>query len=192
MSECELDSLIVSEYPAVLEEFRGKRWVLLWRGSRDGDEAKEFHSRCDGHANTVTFVQDVRGNVFGGFTPQEWESRFPGTREKGDDSLPTFIFTLKNPSGSPPKKFALRLEKQNEAICCCPNSGPVFGGCCISVAHKGNETTNSNTGGFGITLTRRRIPHGRTKLQAQGGRGLRAQELNGCPRESRIFKAIVR
>jgi hypothetical protein len=47
----------------------------LWRGSRDGFGSGDFHSRCDGHANTVTLIEtaasehDVGDFVFGGFTP---------------------------------------------------------------------------------------------------------------------------
>jgi hypothetical protein len=70
-----LDSLIVSEFPSLLEEFRKKSFNLLWRGSRDGFRAKEFHCRCDGHANTLTLIKDTEGNTFGDFTPVEWESR---------------------------------------------------------------------------------------------------------------------
>jgi hypothetical protein len=98
-----LDSLIVSEYPPLFEEFRMKRWTVLWRGSRDGFTAKEFHRRCDGHANTLTLILDTKGNAFGGFTPVEWESRvWKGDGRnclKGHDSLRSFLFTLRNPHG---------------------------------------------------------------------------------------------
>jgi hypothetical protein len=48
-----LDSLIVGEFPPLFEEFRPKRFNLSWRGIRDAFRAKEFHHRCDGHANTL-------------------------------------------------------------------------------------------------------------------------------------------
>jgi archaellum component FlaC len=63
------DSLIVPQFPPLFEEFRAKRFNLLWRGSRDGFTAQEFHRRCDGRANTLTLISDTDGNVFGGFTP---------------------------------------------------------------------------------------------------------------------------
>jgi hypothetical protein len=69
-----LESLIVGEYPPLFEEFRAKRFTLLWRGSRDGFTAGEFHRRCDGRANTLALITDTDGNVFGGFTPVEWDS----------------------------------------------------------------------------------------------------------------------
>jgi hypothetical protein len=107
------DSLIVSEYPPLFEEFRMKTWTMLWRGSRDGFTAKEFHRRCDGRANTLTLILDTDRNVFGGFTPVKWESSASG-KWKGADSLRSFLFTLRNPHGVPPRKFALKADKKDK------------------------------------------------------------------------------
>jgi hypothetical protein len=63
-SPARLESLIVGEYPPLFEEFRAKRFNLLWRGSRDGFGADEFHRRN----------RDAKGTVCGGVTPVEWES----------------------------------------------------------------------------------------------------------------------
>jgi hypothetical protein len=86
-----LDSLIVSDFPPLFEEFRAKRFNLLWRGSRDRFTAQEFHRRCDGRATTLTLISDTKGNIFGGFTPVKWESSAPGEEghRKGDDSPST-------------------------------------------------------------------------------------------------------
>jgi hypothetical protein len=129
-------SLIVSQFPALFAEFRGKRFTLLWRGSRDGFGARDFHGRCDGHANTLTFIEDTAGNIFGGFTPVEWESREYDQKAtkalgrsnclKADPSLTSFLFTLKNPHKFPPKKFALKAEDKDQAIYCVSSWGPSF------------------------------------------------------------------
>jgi hypothetical protein len=88
------DSLIVPEFPPLFKEFRSKCFNLLWRDSRDGFTAGQFHLRCDGQANTLTLISDTDGNVFGGFTPVKWELRkWNGKDEnesnsfKGDESL---------------------------------------------------------------------------------------------------------
>jgi hypothetical protein len=107
------DSLIISQYRPLFEEFRAKRFNLLWQGSRDGFIGQEFHLRCDGRANTLTLIADTDGNVFGGFSPVKWE--FSG-KWKGDDSLRSFLFTLKNPHGVPPRKFGLKAEKKQQAL----------------------------------------------------------------------------
>jgi hypothetical protein len=67
--------VIVSDFPEIFAEFRGKQFTLLWRGSRDGFGAFDFHSRCDGHANTLTVILDTNGSIFERFTMVEWESR---------------------------------------------------------------------------------------------------------------------
>jgi hypothetical protein len=58
-------------FPAPFAEFGGKRFTLLWRGSRDGFSARDFHSLCDGHAPTLTLIQDTEGNIF---VAVEWDS----------------------------------------------------------------------------------------------------------------------
>jgi hypothetical protein len=55
--------VIVPQCPPLFEEFRAKRFNLLWRGSRDGFGAKEFHHHCDGRANTLTLIVDTYGDV---------------------------------------------------------------------------------------------------------------------------------
>jgi hypothetical protein len=80
---------IVSDIASPFAEFREKQFVLLWRGSRDGFNATDFHSRCDGHANTLTLILDTDGNIFGGFTPVEWESA--SCKYKCDNSLRSFL-----------------------------------------------------------------------------------------------------
>jgi hypothetical protein len=107
-----LESLTTPQFPPLFDEFRAKRFNLLWRGSRDGFTAEEFHLRCDGRANTLTLIESSggwfrQGYVFGGFTPVKRESRVWNGEEgeedntrKGDNSLRSFLFTLRNPTAS--------------------------------------------------------------------------------------------
>jgi hypothetical protein len=62
-------------FPAIFQKFKKRSFTLLWRGSRDGFKAKQFHHRCDGNPNTLTVILDTNGKIFGGFTPVEWDSR---------------------------------------------------------------------------------------------------------------------
>jgi hypothetical protein len=133
----------------LFEDFKKKQFTLLWRGSRDGFGASDFHNRCDRHPNTLTVILDTDGNIFGGFTPVEWES---GWKEKGDPSLKSFIFTLKNPHNVPARRFALKAEKTDQAIRCYSSHGPYFlGG--IAVSDNCNANTDSFTKFFGNTYT---------------------------------------
>jgi hypothetical protein len=69
------ENSIVPNLLKLFEEFKKKQFILLWRGSRHGFSAFDFHSRCDGHQNPLTMILTTKGNIFGEFTPVEWESR---------------------------------------------------------------------------------------------------------------------
>jgi hypothetical protein len=126
-----LDSRILSDIPPLFDCFNRKQYKLLWRGSRDGFTPDDFHHKCDGHSNTLMLVLDTTGNIFGGFTPVKWESRSKigdgNNRFKGDESLMSFLFTLKNPHNLPARKFPLIEEEKEYAIFCNASGGPEFG-----------------------------------------------------------------
>jgi hypothetical protein len=49
-----------------------QKWSLLYRGSRDGFRASNFHSHCDNKPITLTIIKSTSGNIFGGFTSAHW------------------------------------------------------------------------------------------------------------------------
>jgi hypothetical protein len=87
---------------------------------------------------------DTNGNIFGGFTPVEWDC---SGKHKVDPSLKSFLFTLKNPHNIPARTFALRHRKLPEAIVCDCGAGPRFWD--IGVYADCNANTNSFTGSLG-------------------------------------------
>jgi hypothetical protein len=104
-------------------------------------------------------ILDTKGNIFGGFTPVEWKSRTLISRVhtsscyKSDDSLKSFLFTLKNPHHIPARRFALKAEMTQYAIFCESDCGPIFGGGCdIAIDDGCNTYTNSSTS-FGWSYT---------------------------------------
>jgi hypothetical protein len=88
-------------------------------------------------------IADTDGNVFGGFTPVKWESS--NWKFKGDASLRSFLFTLRNPHGVPPRKFALKAEKKKYAICCHSDDCAIFGYDEIAVSDNCDANRNSFT-----------------------------------------------
>merc|ERR1712083_182676 len=74
---------------------------LLYRSTRDGNNAFTFQSKCDGIPNTVTLIQSQHNHVFGGFTRIPWTeqsenvnaSRFKDTSR---DQFDTFLFILRS------------------------------------------------------------------------------------------------
>jgi hypothetical protein len=146
----QLESRAFWDFPAIFAEFKEKQFTLLWRGSRDGFGVGDFHKRCDGHANTLTVILDTNGNIFGGFTPVKWESSIFG-KDKADPSQKSFLFTLKNPHDFPARRFELKAETKNKAICCDSTLGPGFGD--ITVQDNCNTNADSWTGRLGSTYT---------------------------------------
>ena len=62
---------------------------LLYRASRDGFEAQNFHKKCDGHINTLTLVKTVSQIRFGGFTENYWDDN-----SRNKDGKKGFVFSL--------------------------------------------------------------------------------------------------
>ena len=115
------------------------RFTLLYRGSRDGFRAEDFHSKCDGKGNTLTILK-ANGFVFGGFTSASWESCDTG-KNKSDSNA--FLFSLTNKDNKPCK---MKIQPFNYAIICHSKRGPAFGIVCIDdicIADNANTNTNS-------------------------------------------------
>ncbi|XP_068760882.1 uncharacterized protein [Montipora capricornis] len=98
-------------------------YVLIYRASRDGWAAANFHKCCDRKGPTV-IVGKNGNNIFGGYTEVQWESLSIGIYKKDPNS---FLFSLVNPSGLNFTKMSLIPEKMNHAIYCSSSHGPIFG-----------------------------------------------------------------
>jgi hypothetical protein len=117
-----IDSEIISAIPEIFSVFGEKRFQLLYRGSRDGFQASDFHRQCNGHPNTVTLILSTNGSIFGGYTPLSWSSR---DGYASDASQKSFLFTIKNPHN-----LTAQIFKQQEEACAIydySGYGPTFG-----------------------------------------------------------------
>jgi len=92
------------------------KYELLFRASRDGFAASNFHSKCDGKSYTVTFVETSIGRRFGGFTDQSWDQS--SSYKTGSNG---FIFSLDS------KEIYYNKNSSNN-IYCNSGYGPTFGG----------------------------------------------------------------
>lgn len=101
------------------------KWTLLYRESGDEFSGKEFHSKCDGHSNTLTIVKvandddDDETFIFGGYTTACWSS---DNCWKYDANA--FLFSLINKENRPCK---MNVTKCYKAIYCHAIHGPIFG-----------------------------------------------------------------
>jgi hypothetical protein len=93
-------------------------------------------------------ILDTKGNIFGGFTPVEWESRY---WRKADPTQKSFVFTLTNPHNILARRFASKEEKKQEAIWCDSKCGPRFYD--IDVSDDCDANANSSTSLGSITST---------------------------------------
>jgi hypothetical protein len=118
-------------------------WTLLYRATRNGFSSDVFHSKCDGHSNTLTILKAKESQfVFGGFTTVSWDSF------SGDNSDPNaFIFSLTNKDNTP-LKMKVDPDEHESAICCHSRYGPIFGGYDIIIYNNANTTMDgySNLG----------------------------------------------
>jgi hypothetical protein len=113
------------------------KWTLLYRGTRDGFGSDDFHSKCDGHCNTLTILKAKESSyIFGGFTTVSWD------RSSGCKSDPNaFIFSLTNKDRKP-VKIKVESNRHHRAIYCHSSCGSSFGGD-ICIANNANTTMDS-------------------------------------------------
>ena len=112
------------------------RFKFLYRASEHGFHANEFHSKCDGHTDTLTILK-ANGFIFGGFTSVTWES---SDKYKSDPNA--FLFSLTN-KDKKPCKMEINPNKQQYAILCSFCFGPIFGGQDIQICSNSNTNISS-------------------------------------------------
>ena len=109
----------------------------MYRGTRDGFEPHDFHSKCDGHSNTLTILK-ANGSefVFGGFTSVSLDSAIIW---KSDPNA--FLFSLTNKDNKP-LKMKIDPNRHKYAIYCYSVCGPTFGDD-IVIENNANTTMDS-------------------------------------------------
>ena len=116
-----MDSVLWSKLFRMSTKLSKNKWTLIYRGTRDGFGAEDFHRECDGVAKTVTIVKTTNGNIFGGYTDLPWSS--PTTYIVHIDNN-AFTFSLVNEKNQP---FISMPKNQEGSIKCNSDTGPIFG-----------------------------------------------------------------
>ena len=150
----------------------GKKWSLLYQGSRHGFRSADFHFRCDNKPNTLTIVKSTGGNIFGGFTTVEWKSNESWKCDKS-----AFIFSLVNKENK--TLLFEQASNNNDSIGLYVNFGPMFGaGNDILISDNSNMNTDSFSN-LGFTYTHPEYTIGSEKAQAilAGSRNFQVQEI---------------
>jgi len=103
------------------------KWTLLYRATRDGFGAKDFHAKCDGHSNTLTVVKvSDTPFIFGGFASVSWQSTggYGNDCDNYKSDSDAFIFSLINGDNEPCK---IKSTYPQHSISCLTDHGPIFG-----------------------------------------------------------------
>ena len=104
------------------------KFDLIFTMSKNGNKCDDFHRYCDNKGPTLTLIKTTKNQIFGGFTPLNWNK---DKREAvKDPSNQTFIFSL-----DLFKKFDM-IDKTKGAIFNNSDLGPEFG--CTDIGLKSN------------------------------------------------------
>ena len=120
------DFFLFSKIKEMYPHNRYMRLMLIYRGSKDGQYAKDFHSKCDLIGPNITLIKTKKNYIFGGFTNKGWKHLFKdikkddpdyGTEYKDDKA---FCFSINL------KKIYKNGRPNDNIIYCHNNYGPAF------------------------------------------------------------------
>ena len=99
---------------------------LIYRASRDGDSAKDFHFKCDFIGPNLTVIKTKKEYIFGGFTIKTWKHLFKDINNE-DPECGTELKDEQAFGFSVNKNKIYENGKQDEGIIYCnSNYGPCF------------------------------------------------------------------
>ena len=84
-----------------------KSYNLIYKASKNGDKASDFHNKCDNINNNLSIVKTKKGKIFGGFTTQNWK-QIDGCNKYDENA---FVFSIN-------KKKIYNVKDKNRAIYC--------------------------------------------------------------------------
>ena len=94
------------------------KFEKIFKMDENNTKGEDFHKCCDNKGPTLILVNTTENNIFGGFTPLNWNNE---GKDIIDETDQTFIFSL-----NLMKKYNI-INKKKKAIKCFTNYGPAFG-----------------------------------------------------------------
>ena len=135
-----------------------KKCKLLYRASRDGFRAANFHAKCDGVPNTLTIIKTTQGYVFGGYTTISWDQ---SGAYKNDSNA--FIFSFTNNTNKPVKML---YKNDSKSTFCNGAYGPTFGGGADFHIADNCNSNSSSCSDLGRSYTLDGYTYGSTEAQS--------------------------
>ena len=117
-------------------------WQLIYKASRDGFRAADFHRCCDEEVETVSAIHTTDGYLFGGYTDIPWTSA--GGLYK--QSPRSFLFAFRS-SSQGNRAVKAYVVDSSKSVYHNPDYGCVFGGgnnICIADSSNINSSSYSN------------------------------------------------
>jgi len=110
----EESTILTKGYLFGLKEMIGKDFEtkLIYKASRDGWDAADFHRCCDNNGPTISICKSESGTVFGGFTETLWAS----TNLYGADPKKTSFIYILNKNRIKMEKLPLTGKHNDKAV----------------------------------------------------------------------------
>lgn len=119
-------NLIIERLKKIEPKYNNILFKLVYRATRDGDLAENFHKKCDTIGPNITLVLTKDNHRFGGFTINNWEHLKIDINEdqpeigSGKSDVYAFCFSIDL------HKIYNNNNINNKAIFCCNKYGPTF------------------------------------------------------------------
>ena len=110
------DIVFVTEKISKINNCNKIKYKLLFRGTQNGFEARDFHKRCDRIWPTFTIIKSSNGSVFGGYTEELWESE---ENDECKEDKNAFCFSVD-------KNKIYEIKNGEKAIKSSRDHGPIF------------------------------------------------------------------
>lgn len=106
----------MAEQLLTLIDMETTNFELIYRATRDGFGASDFHSKCDCSKDTLSIIKTTEGTIFGGYTTVRINNVWKWMADSE-----AFLFSLVNPANRPEK-----LPIRNSALAWLSSSNHLF------------------------------------------------------------------
>ena len=119
-------NIITERLKKIEPKYNNILFKLVYRATRDGDSAENFHKKCDKIGPNITLVLTINNIRFGGFTKNNWEHLKEDINQKdpeigsGKDDADAFCFSIDL------HKIYNNIELDSGVVFCCNKYGPTF------------------------------------------------------------------
>lgn len=152
------------------------KFTLLYRATRDGFSADNFHVNCDHIPKTLAIIK-VKENIFGGYTEASWDRESFSKFDKN-----AFVFSLTNQENQPIK---MKTNDPDYSIVAYDSYGVVFG------CNGGNDIlicSDSNTSNQSYSELGSTYSHPKYAKESSQAKIFLAGSKNFCTNEIEIYK----